>query len=66
MGEVKKAPHPKMYHTYPTLMKLGTVIPCLKKIQNYLNHVTHPLNSAEIGFLHRKSATFGVSRNTDI
>ena len=29
----KKAPLPKNCHTYPTMMKLGTVIPNLKKIQ---------------------------------
>ena len=28
-----KAPLPKICHTYPTMMKLGTVIPYLKKIQ---------------------------------
>ena len=34
---VKKAPKkdalPKICHTYPTMIKLGTVIPYLKKIQ---------------------------------
>ena len=29
----KKAPLPKICHTYPTMMKLGTVIPYPKKIQ---------------------------------
>ena len=29
----KKAPLPKVCHTYPTKMKLGTVIPYLKKTQ---------------------------------
>ena len=29
----KKVPLPKICHTYPTIMKLGTVIPYLKKIQ---------------------------------
>ena len=29
----KKAPLPKIFHTYPTMMKIGTVIPYLKKIQ---------------------------------
>ena len=33
MGGDKKAPLPKICHTYPTIMKLGTVIPYLKKIQ---------------------------------
>ena len=26
-------PLPKIYHTYPTMMKLGTVIPYLRKIK---------------------------------
>ena len=32
-GGGKKAPLPKICHTYPTMMKLGTVIPYPKKIQ---------------------------------
>ena len=32
-GGGKKAPLPKICHIYPTMMKLGTVIPYLKKIQ---------------------------------
>ena len=47
-GEGKKAPFPKTCHTYPAMIKLGTVIPYLKKIQKYINHVTHPLSSADI------------------
>ena len=43
-----KAPLPKISHTNPTKMKLGTVIPYLKKIQKYMNHVTHPLSSADV------------------
>ena len=31
--EGKKAPLPKICHTHPKVMKLGTVIPYLKKIQ---------------------------------
>ena len=38
---------PKICHPYPTVMKLGTVIPCLKKIQIYINHMTHPLSSTD-------------------
>ena len=38
---------PKICHTYPTMMKLGTVIPYLKKTL-YINHVTHPLSSADM------------------
>ena len=33
MEGAKRPPVPKICHTYPTMMKLGTVIPCLKKIQ---------------------------------
>ena len=43
-GQAKNAPIPKICHTYPTMMKLGTVIPYLKKTQKYMNHVTHPLS----------------------
>ena len=32
-GGGQKAPLPKISHTYPTMVKLGTVIPYLKKIQ---------------------------------
>ena len=32
-GGGKKAPVPKIYHRYPAMMKLGTVIPYLKKIK---------------------------------
>ena len=32
-GGAKKAPLPKICHTYPTMIKLGKVIPDLKKIQ---------------------------------
>ena len=59
-GEVKKASLPKICHTYPTMMKLGTVKPYLK------NYVTHPLTSADISIFHRQSANFVISRNTDI
>ena len=31
--DTKRAPLPKTCHTYPTMMKLGTVIPYPKKIQ---------------------------------
>ena len=37
----QKGPLPKICHAYPTMMKLGTVIPCLKKIQKiYESHDT--------------------------
>ena len=33
-GAQKGSPLPKICHTYPTMMKLDTVVPYLKKIQN--------------------------------
>ena len=32
-GEVWKDPFPKIGHIYPNMIKLGTIIPYLKKIQ---------------------------------
>ena len=51
----KRSPSLKC-HIYFTMMKLGTVIPYLKKIQKHINHVIHPLNPANISIFHRKSA----------
>ena len=40
----KKTPHlPKIYHTYPTMMKLGTVIPYLRKIRKIYESLDTPL-----------------------
>ena len=44
----KRVPIPKICHTYPTVMKLGTIIPYLTKTQKHINHVTHLLSSADI------------------
>ena len=40
MGGGQKSPLPKICPTYPTMVKLGTFLPYLKKIQKYKNHVT--------------------------
>ena len=49
----KRIPLPKIYQTHPRMMKLGTVV-------SYFNLLlTSP-------FFYRKSATFVISRNTDI
>ena len=42
-GKAKKAPLPKFCHTYPTMMKLGTVIPYPKKIQKIYESRDTPL-----------------------
>ena len=56
----------KICHTYPAIMKLGTVIPCLKKIQKiYKSRDTHP-EFFRSAFFRRKSANFVISRSTDI
>ena len=47
-GGEGELPFPKICHTFPTMMKLGTVVPYLKKIQKNMNHVPHTLTSADI------------------
>ena len=55
-GGQKGHPLPKICHTYPTVMKLGAVIPCLKKIQKiYESRDMSP-----------ESSNLNISRNTDI
>ena len=54
VGGTKRLSLPKICHTIPTMMKLGTVIPNLKKFQKYINHVIHSV-PLTLGFLHRKS-----------
>ena len=49
----------KICHTYPIMMKLGTVIPYLSEIQK----LSAKKRSA---FFHQKSENFAISRNTDI
>ena len=57
-GGAKRQPIPKICHTYPTMMKLGTVIPYLKKIQEYMNHVAHPLSSIDISIFSQETSKF--------
>ena len=42
-GGGKKPPLPKICHTYPTMMKLGTVIPYPKEIQKIYESRDAPL-----------------------
>ena len=42
-GRGKKVPLPKICHTYPAKMKLGTVIPYLKKIKKIYESLQTPL-----------------------
>ena len=43
---------------YPTIMKFATVITYLRKIQKYINHVSHPLISADISIFSLEMSTF--------
>ena len=46
------------------MMKLGTTIPLVMRIQKYMNHVTHPFNSADISkFSPENSNTELVTQN---
>ena len=54
----KRPPLPKICHTYPTMMKLCTVMPYLKKIQK-LYHVTHPMSPANISSFLLEISKFG-------
>ena len=47
-GSRQKALVPIIFHTSYN-DKLGKVIPYSKKIQKIMNHITHPLSSANIG-----------------
>ena len=66
-GGAKTPPLPKICHTYPAMIKLGTVIPYLKKLQKiYDSRDTHHLILLTSAFFHRKTAKFAISRNTNI
>ena len=49
---------PKNCHTYPTVMKLGTVIIYLKRTQKIYESRTYPLNSADISISSLKISKF--------
>ena len=51
-------PLPEICHTYSAMMKLSAVIPYVKKIQKYINHVTHLLSSADISVFSPEISNF--------
>ena len=57
-GGGQKGPISKICHTYSTMIKLGTVIPYLKKSNKYMNHMTHPLSSADISIFSPEISKF--------
>ena len=56
----KRLPLPQMSHTYLAMMKLGTVIPYIKKSKKYINHVKQPLSSAEISIFSTEIGKFAI------
>ena len=54
----KRSPLPKICHTYPTMMKVGAVIPYLKKIQKMYESSAHPLISSDISIFAPKIRKF--------
>ena len=65
-GRAKKAPFSKIYHRYPAMMKLGTVIPYLKKIQKIYESRDTPLRLADISIFPPEISKFCYIKNTDI
>ena len=47
LGRGQRGPLLKIFYMYPTMMKLVIVISYLKKIQKFLDHVTHLLSSPD-------------------
>ena len=58
-------PLPKICHTYPTTVKLGKVIPYLKK-SHWIYKLCDTLTEFCWPQFHRKSALLTISRNTDL
>ena len=54
----KRPSLPKICHTYPTMMKLCTVMPYLKKVQK-LYHLTHPMSPANTSSFLLEISKFG-------
>ena len=66
-GQKKPSPPlPKIFHTYPAVIKPGTVIPYLRKIQKIYESRGIHFEPADIIIFHRKSQNFPIPRNTDI
>ena len=60
-------PLPEIFRTYPTMMKLGTVLPYLRKTQKIYKSLDTSLEFCwHQHFFHQKSANFATSRNTGI
>ena len=64
-----RAPHPLylklVSHTYPTILKLDTIIAYLKNIQKLQNCVAHPLISVDMGIVSTKISKSCLVVNTE-
>ena len=56
--EGKKGPLPRVCHTYPTMMKLDTVISCPKKIQKIYESRDTPLEFADVSIFSPEISKF--------
>ena len=54
----KTPPLPKICHTYPTMMKLSTVMLYQGRLKKYMIHVTHPLSCADISLFSSEISKF--------
>ena len=59
-GGAKRHPLLKNCHAYPTIMKVNTVVPYLKKFQKYINYVTHPISLLTLAFSPK------INRSTEV
>ena len=51
-------PLPKIRHTYHAMMKLGKIIPYLRRSKKCINHVTHLLSHADISLFSPEISKF--------
>ena len=57
-GPTSPSPHPKICHTYPTMVKLGTDIPYLEMIQKIYESRVRFLSSADISIFSPEISKF--------
>ena len=66
VGGKKVPPPPKICHTYPTMMKLGTVLPYFKKTQKIYESRDTPVDFCwHQHFFIENQQIFTISENTD-
>ena len=66
LGQKGLPPQNLPHISYKLGYTVQMIIPYLKNIQKYMNHVTHLISSAEISIFTQKSENFAILRNTGI